>query len=315
MAKIHHIRGALLEEAVLFLLSKVGYRVVRQPADSIDPTDLHRGSSGLEIEGRGSYHQIDALAEFSLSPAFMHPLRLLVEAKFYERERVGIHIVRNSVGVQKDISENFFSTNHRRAQSSPVRFNYQSAIFGVSGYTVGAVDYAIAHQIFLIEYQKIPVIEPLINTIRSLLATHFTRLGMRSISEIRRFFSDALTHRRYPLDINNYIMPDGLQILNEGIIPSISQIGGSYFGMLQGRWPLHLLTERPLPAGAFSQDIVACTIIGNREGGWRFTPSNTQPHSPQWFELQFYLPEHLAELVSRSWQDAERMVEIKRSEF
>ena len=40
----------------------------------------------------------------------MYPLRLLVEAKCYQKKsQVEIGIVRNSVGVFKDIDENFFS--------------------------------------------------------------------------------------------------------------------------------------------------------------------------------------------------------------
>lgn len=315
MAKIHHIRGALLEEAVLYLLSKVGYSVVRTPADSIDPTDLHAGHSGLEIEGRGTHHQIDAVAEHRHSPAFMYPLRLLVEAKFYADDPVGIQIVRNSVGVLKDISENYFSKNTRRGRSAPVRFNYQSAVFGVSGYTTGAVLYAVAHQIFLIEYKSIPLIAPLIGAIRSLEEIHFTSMGMKSIASVRNLLRFGLNQGAYPTDAQTYVRPAGLDIINNSITPALLQVGGSYFGMLQGRWPLHLLTATPLPAAAFENDLVQCRISGTREGGWRFTPSGVERNSDKWFELQFFLPTELAELVSRSWGNTEEVAGIKQQHF
>ena len=106
MANISQVRGALLEEAVLYLLGKTGYDVFDHHSSKLGP-GLRSGHSGLDVEGRGSWHQIDALAEFSASPAFMYPLRLIVEAKCYRANRpVGIEVVRNSVGVLKDISEN-----------------------------------------------------------------------------------------------------------------------------------------------------------------------------------------------------------------
>src|SRR6478609_3069628 len=99
------VRGALLEEFVLYLLEKVGYRVVKAGEHG-----TYKGATGLEVQGRGERHQIDALAAYDHSPAFMYPLRLLVEAKCYRgRYPVQIGVVRNAVGVHKDISENYFT--------------------------------------------------------------------------------------------------------------------------------------------------------------------------------------------------------------
>ena len=61
MATVAQIRGVLLEEAVFFLLKKVGYRIVYSPHDSIDSTDIRAGHSDLEVQGRSTWHQIDAL--------------------------------------------------------------------------------------------------------------------------------------------------------------------------------------------------------------------------------------------------------------
>src|ERR1035438_7248250 len=121
-------RGAILEELVLYLLKMVGYRVVEAPSEG-----TRGGHSGLEVKGRGAWHQIDALAAFDLTPAFMYPLRLMVEAKCYSsRSPVGIEVVRNSVGVLKDIAENYFTFLPSRGDQTAIpvpRFNYYSAIF------------------------------------------------------------------------------------------------------------------------------------------------------------------------------------------
>jgi len=103
-----HVRGVLLEEVVLHLLKIVGYRVIDVKSKA---EGTRKGKSGLEVIGRGEKHQIDALAAFDYTPAFMYPLRLIVEAKCYKRSSpIKIDIVRNSVGVLKDINENYFST-------------------------------------------------------------------------------------------------------------------------------------------------------------------------------------------------------------
>ncbi len=66
------VRGVLLKELVLYLLCLVGYRIVKPGEEG---TKL--GHSGLEVRGRGEWHQIDVLAAFDKTPAFMYPLRLM----------------------------------------------------------------------------------------------------------------------------------------------------------------------------------------------------------------------------------------------
>lgn len=102
-AKLAQIQGVLLEEVVLYLLQRSGYRTVEEVGT--DPT-LSTCSAGLEVIGRGEHHQIDAIADFLLSPPFSSPQRLLVEAKCYNEVRsIGLPLVRNAVGVLKDVSE------------------------------------------------------------------------------------------------------------------------------------------------------------------------------------------------------------------
>src|SRR5262245_44809312 len=103
MARLTNIRGMLLEEALLRLLEGTGYRTVLAPAH--DPT-LRDGPAGLKVRGRGSDHQIDAISDFQAPPPFSHPQRLLVEAKCFDPGvRVGLPVVREAVGVLKDVSE------------------------------------------------------------------------------------------------------------------------------------------------------------------------------------------------------------------
>lgn len=304
----------MLEEAVLFLLKKVGYKIIRNPSDSIDSSDLQVNSSGLEVQGRGAWHQIDALAEQDQTPAFMFPLRLLVEAKCYPTQRVGIPIVRNSVGVHKDISENFFTKHRSTGEQTSIRFNYQSAIFSVSGYTKPAIDYAVAHQIFLIEYKGIPVIAPVIRAIEQLEAESLTHRGISDISGVRDKFRNILEDQFHDDYLQSHFTEQGVETIQE-VSRGLKNIGGSYFGMLQGRWPLHLLTRNEIPSGAFDNDTVQCRLQGNREGNWSFTPFNYESNHRYWFELQFFLPVELAEKMLPVWGNRDLVAQTKTDNF
>jgi hypothetical protein len=72
--KAAQARGIIFEEIVLLLLERVGYRIVVAPEDG-----TKTGPSGLEVQGRGEWHQVDALAAFDHAPPFMYPLRLVLE--------------------------------------------------------------------------------------------------------------------------------------------------------------------------------------------------------------------------------------------
>ena len=315
MASISQIRGALLEEAVLYLLGKYGYQTI-ECNSSINEEGLRQGHSGMEVRGRGSWHQIDALAGLRPSPVFMYPLRLMVEAKCYKRTRpVGIEVVRNAVGVLKDISENYFSVTRSGSSIQAPRFNYHTAIFSTSGYTNGAIDYAIAQQAFLIQYHNIPVIEPLIEAIMSFDESCVTALGKRSIQEVRERYRSAIKERIYSNDTSEFITQKGSDLIDNSLATTLTNIRGSYFGMLQGRWPLHLLMREELHPYAFESDVVNCHVSGYESGEWKFTPAALQSTDDGWFELEFNLPAEIAKLVKDNWGDRVAVANIKQQHF
>lgn len=103
MVRIPQIHGMLLEEVILHLIVVSGYLAVTDTQN--DPTlCIRKTDKALCVCGRGENHQIDAIADFFLSPPFSHKQRLLIEAKYYD-ESVGLPIIRNAVGVLKDVSE------------------------------------------------------------------------------------------------------------------------------------------------------------------------------------------------------------------
>ncbi|MEW5832728.1 MAG: hypothetical protein AB1763_07825 [Campylobacterota bacterium] len=243
MATIYAIKGLLLEEVLLKLLRETGYLTVDDATG--DPT-LKIGRSGLEVKGRGWNHQIDAIADFIMSPPFSYPIRLLLEAKFYT-SKVGIDIVRNAVGVLKDVDE-YWVSNDRNPISKP-RYHYQYAIFTSSSFTNPAQRYAFAQDIYLIKLENNKYFLPIIDAIRNLTFQDFHGTSDDSIninmSELRR----AIRHSLRSNDRNilmDYATSNRLDqsIFNE-IFQSCHSLSLSYLGMLGNRFPVFLT---PSPA-------------------------------------------------------------------
>ncbi|MDG0815135.1 hypothetical protein [Bdellovibrio svalbardensis] len=148
MARISSIKAALLEEAILYLLEDSCYTTV-QSVPNINRRDpyLENAPNGICVLGRGEKHQIDAIADYVFPPPFSNPLRLLCEAKYSEGNPVGISIIRNAVGVKKDVEEYFRPSSNRRTS----RYHYQYAVISSSGFTVNAQNYAYAQDIYLLD--------------------------------------------------------------------------------------------------------------------------------------------------------------------
>lgn len=149
MARISQIKAVLLEESLMFLLRDSAYLPVEN-VPNINASDkyLDNAANGLNVLGRGEKHQIDAIADFLLSPPFTNPLRLLCEAKYHESALVGIEVIRNAVGVKKDVEEFF----RPMVTGMPLyRHHYQYVVVSSTGFTGPAQNYAFAQDIYLLD--------------------------------------------------------------------------------------------------------------------------------------------------------------------
>lgn len=140
------LRGYLLEETLAWLLRHSGYRLL--VSEEQDPAELvGEGSSTLRVRGRGALHQVDVLGEFAFTPAFSLPVRLFLEAKYYATP-CRLEVVRNAHGVIQDVNEHFVSTASSRPRR---RYQYSYALFSANGFTAEAQQYALAHQISMVD--------------------------------------------------------------------------------------------------------------------------------------------------------------------
>ncbi len=141
------LRGYVLEELVARLIRSTGYSLLVDASQ--DRAQLENRHSGLVVRGRGGVHQVDVLGELAWIPAFTFPIRLVVEAKA-RQGKVGISEIRNAAGVLLDVNQ--FSPIGLRPGAKPQkRYSYQHALFSTSGFTAPAAEYALAHQISLVD--------------------------------------------------------------------------------------------------------------------------------------------------------------------
>jgi hypothetical protein len=140
------LRGYLLEETLAWLLRSSAYDLLVS-ADQ-DPAELVANGNELRVRGRGTTHQVDVLGQFAYTPAFSLPVRLFLEAKFHARP-CRIDEVRNALGVIEDVNQNY--TTDPDSSRPRRRFQYCYSLFSTSGFSDDAQDFAIAHQISLID--------------------------------------------------------------------------------------------------------------------------------------------------------------------
>ena len=260
MATIYAIRGLILEEVLLNLLRESGYTPVDY-AQNIDENDvrydetLHYGASGIEVKGRGWNHQIDAIADFIISPPFSYPLRLLLEAKFY-KNKVGIDIIRNAVGVLKDVDEYWVSNNTNKIAKP--RYHYQYAVFSSSSFTNPAQRYAFAQDIYLIKLENNKYFLPIIESIEDLTYSDFSGSSDKNINiNLSEFRNKLRRSLKSSNRLNHYCEEKGFNSRSINAILETSQsLRYSFLGVIGERFPIFFT-----PSPSFHID----DVIGNNQ--------------------------------------------------
>lgn len=297
MPKLPQIRGALLEEAILYLLRSAGFSLVTSPTS--DPT-LSAGASGMEVRGRGANHQIDAIADLPFSPPFTHPQRLLVEAKFLKKP-VGIEVIRNSVGVGKDVNEYW----HRERPHGPaaVRYHYHHAVISASGFSAPAQEYAFAQDVFLFPLQDSHRLDQVVRSIRNLKGANFGHPTGKGIGVRLDRLRSEIRHRLPNLDDRLVTEDWDLQQYAR----TVRGVGAAVIGMAGGFFPLLLVPEHRDLLGTLDSDLEVRIRFDGR--GWYIEREHTRLFS-------FQLPGRLFQLYARGGRlTAQGALDMKRAFF
>lgn len=229
----------LLEEAALALLRASGYRTIDDPG--ADPS-LCRLGGGIGVHGRGTSHQIDAIADFVVGQPFANAQRLLVEAKFYgQRRPVSLTVVRNSVGVLKDVSEYWVTPGNGQPATS--RYHYQSAIFAATSFTEDAQRYAFAHDIYLVPLARSRHFQGVLAAIKDAVDDMSPGGDVvrtpRALGEIRAAFRQEVQNQM------SDVPPDSVVGL-EAVVQQVRLMGQAFVGVVARTFPLFLAPRRGL---------------------------------------------------------------------
>ncbi|WP_405528944.1 restriction endonuclease [Streptomyces canus] len=209
------LRGYLLEEVLAWLLRSSGFEVLTADDDKDkEPWKvLKKDKNGLLVRGRGAWHQVDALGQFRYVPPFSLPVRLFVEAKYLTTAPVGLPTVRNGHGVIHDVNEGETTTLTAPGTGRPrTRYRYSYAIFSTSGFSPEAQDYALAHQISLIDLSA-PDFAVLRNLVKTTADTIHAALevtpaaGRPKVHEIRMYLRGPLLE----MDAGDVDLPDAIR--------------------------------------------------------------------------------------------------------
>ncbi len=214
-----------------------------------------------KIQGRGAKHQIDAIGINTNASPFVNNIRLLAEAK-YQTKIIGLPVVRNIVGILKDINESYIPSEKSVAEKIlGSRHTNCAVIFSNKNFTDDAIDYSYAHNIYLISYQGNPLMNKAIKEFKSLCELLDFRKLPNKIKELKELFK--LMFKKTSIEI---IMPKLVKI-NDFVkfkktikrLNNLVMHTGSIFGFVEGSYPIHIISR--------NKDIKALLLSSAKQNG------------------------------------------------
>jgi hypothetical protein len=283
-------RGMLLEEALLFLLRESGYKTV----DRVDKKDktLSQSAAGIQVKGRATNHQIDAIADYQITLPFTYPNRLLVESKA-TTSSVGIEIIRNALGVLLDIQEYWVPT--KTLIQLRQRYHYQYAIASINNFTSEAEKFAFAHDIYLMPLARAGYFRPI-----SVAINAFTdEIEYLDLNTPKDFYRLRLTIRNHLLDSRSpnrsvrksVNLPDGLTSLIGNFIESCMSVRYGFLAILDRRIPVFLIPNPDVNLSQFFTSPEVWVRIYWDSEGWYIHSNQTNQEL-----FSFDLPEEILKL-------------------
>lgn len=235
----------IFEKLVKWLLLKNEYEPCEVDNEQVD----NQG----RVRGRGEWHQIDALGRWKFTLPFVYPIRLLCEAKCWS-DPVGLPVIRNFVGVVKDITENYFV---EEGQNIDVRMFSKrhtdcGAIFSVNGFTKPAQRYAYAQGVSLVSYENNPIIADFVEIAEDMSRLVRLRKGEET-RDFQQWFEESwIRHNpRHP----GRFLTHPRDFLNrfQRIKDMFARVRTSVVGIASGVYPLHLLSFNRMPNELFRE--------------------------------------------------------------
>lgn len=288
MANFSNLRGMLLEEAILYLLRASGYKTI-DSADGDETLESH--SAGIAVKGRGGKHQIDAIADFIVTPPFSYPQRLLLEAKCYSG-RIGMEVARNGFGVLRDVEEYWVPSPTSTILKK--RYHYQYAIASISGFSRDAQEYSYAHDIYLLALENASYFQQIREAINAFSDDNneiSVPRGKRQLHQLRMSIRESLHLQRnqFPNGINETTLP-----LFTRFIEACRTVRAGVIALLNNRFPVILIPNPNIQLREIEEQQVRI-FRGDEERGWYITAQNRNQRL-----FSFDLPKEIFEFYADS---------------
>jgi len=298
--RIH--RGAILEEVILYILSRNGYLPVVKVGND-QSLDFYKGA--LRVKGRGSQHQIDAIADARYSPPFCHQQCLLIEAKFLSKN-VGLNVIRNATGVIKDVSEFWVPV-----EDAPnlKRYHYMYGVFSKTEFSKPSQQYAFAHDVYLLPLERNRFFKPIVQAIANFGDAELDKTLKRKEPKpknIRKYLRKRLLpsiNFDEPVFRPGSLSADHMTSLDDIVNVAKTQSHG-YMTTLGGSFPVFLMAEMDL--NSMGLDDQTEVEIYYDQQGWEIR----RRHGGTLFS--FDLPAELFQLYADSGNlSAEKAIQMK----
>jgi len=100
----------------------------------------------------------------------------------------------------------------------------------------------------------------------------------------------------------DFLLDEEIKIIKK-IKEEVDKIGGSYFGLLNGEYPIHVLSQEPIKGIESEEEVYAEIRI--REA--KYVELTFRDN-----KLYFELPEVIAELFEKIWENKKKVADLKQ---
>ncbi|WP_148785436.1 hypothetical protein [Campylobacter concisus] len=232
------MRGYLYEIFISYWLQQNGFAKCGKDYPGILNGNIV--SEDGEIEGRGTNHQIDFVGIYSKNIPFVFPIRLLAECKFWNK-KVNKSFIRQYIGVHKDISENYISSQ----RNNKYRFLDVPIIFSASDFDEEATNLAWAQGINIVSHSRLPVLNNILQAINNIVDT--IEQNDCDFNEVKVDIQSYLTQGKICIDVYN-------ELLNKYFLHNvIPQINTFLFATNDKGALINLISKDEFPDELFSE--------------------------------------------------------------
>lgn len=166
-----------------------------------------------DVPGRSGHHDINSYGKLNIPTAFVFPIRIIFQYKYYAKNKVELSHIRDFGGIIADISETNYSI-YGDVGNICDRYTYTGCYFSATAFSLEAQEYAWAHNIFMFSLERIAVMQPILNKIDSFVSG----LSENIINNITK--QELLEGYEREVE-DNSIFPEGAIGILNGVYPVI----------------------------------------------------------------------------------------------